>query len=205
MSNPEKPKNPLDELAADAPIERMRARFDELIAESPRRSGRRRLRMAWAAAALLALAGAWALRNGEPSAPGAGAEIDAVLRMLQAPSVFERLRGVNAAAGLAGSSPYVEGLLLERLRHDASVNVRLAALDVLLSPEHEAPAPGPLIEALAVQETAIVQAHLGHRLRLRRLLSRAALERLLELPAVHPETRKALSPGRVPAKTSEES
>lgn len=192
MSSRDGQRNLLDQLADGAPVERMRARFDELIAEPATGRWRRSARLVWAGAALVVIAGALGLQlqSSRPRAPQA--EARKVLGMLEASSVFERLRGVNAASGLEESWPDVELALLERLEGDESVNVRLAALDALLARHDSATTPVRLVEALATQETAIVQAHLGNRLRRRQLLTPAELERVLKRPTIHDEARETL-------------
>lgn len=184
--------NLLDELSADAPLQRMRTRFDELL-EQPGEPARSKASwLAWAAAAVLVIAGFLALRQPSPAPTPLQPKTHAVLEMLEAPSAFERLRAVNAVADLPEAWPALSSSLLERLEQDGSVNVRLSALGVLLDQDLSTVESDRLARALGVQETAILQAHLGHGLRRRQLVSRPELQRMLEEPEIHSEVRKAL-------------
>lgn len=180
----------LDELAADAPLVRMRRRFDRLL-EAPPGARRRRTWLALAAAAALLVAGVLLARRA--TAPAADPDAGAVLALLEAPSVFDRLRGIRAASRWREPEPALGHSLLRRLESDESVSVRLAALDVLLARVPESIPADPLIHALLGQETAIVQAHLAHQLRRRRLLGDAELARLAVRPGIHAATREALT------------
>ena len=182
----------LDELAADAPEEKMRSRFEELLDEPGRRPRRPAAWMGWAAAAVLAIAVTLAVRQQPTAAPESEARIQAALELLHAPSTFERLRGVNAAAQWLDGSPALNEALLERLTEDDSVSVRLSALDTLLRQSGSTLAPNRLTGAFAAQDTAIVQAHLGHRLLRTRLVSRAELDRLINQTGVHADARRVL-------------
>lgn len=185
-------RNLLDELAADAPIERMRSRFDTLLAAPPQEGRRSMPWLASAAAVLLLLGGLLVARLQAPSRGASGARVQAVLEMLEAPSPFDRLRGANAAADLERPPTPLVAALLDRLETDDSVNVRLAALDALLAPDSPAVDPDRLTASLVSQRTAIVQAHLGFQLRRRNLLSRGELDRLLERPEIQTDARNTL-------------
>lgn len=193
MIRPSPRENFLDELAADAPVRRMRSRLDGLLAEPPRGSLAWPRRLAWAAAALALLAGLTAVWQRLPGPADRDPRLNAVFELLEAPSTFERLRGVNTAAELAGAFPSLRSALFARVERDGSVNVRLAAIEALLS--HDGlglPESNRLTSLLLAQETAIVQAHLALRLRQRELLSPAELERLLEGRGIHRDAREAI-------------
>lgn len=193
MKNREQSGNLLDELAADAPIGRMRSRFAELMARTPRESRRPPTGLAWAAAAVLVVAGLLVLGRRPPTPEDLDPRAQVVLELLRAPSTFERLRGVNAAADLQDAVPSLRSALLDRLELDDSVNVRLSALGVLVGQDLATQESDRLIRALLKQETAIVQAHLGYGLRRRHLLSRSQLDRVLQNPGIQGEARTALT------------
>ena len=183
--------NLLDQLAADAPLGRMRSRLDELVSQPPAAVPSPAVRLALAAVVVAAIATALFLFRGTPT-PTPTAPAGAVLELLEARSTFERLRGVNAAAGGLEEEPAVRAALLRRLEEDPSLNVRLASLQALLSATPDGRQIDRLLRGVAGQETAIVQAHIGHQLRRRGLLTEAELSRLIAQPGFHAEAREAL-------------
>ena len=195
MTDPPEPENLLDQLAATAPVERMRARWSALLSDAPRR---RSWHLPWglaAAVATVALAAVLIWRSAPPEtrATETEAEIQITLARLRAPSTFERLQGVRAAADRPRIEPALRRALLDRLDHDPSVNVRLAVLDTLLSHPDGPPEVARLVRSLEAQHTAIVQAHLGYRLRRRRLVSETELARIIAQPTVRGAAREALA------------
>ncbi|MEM7482907.1 MAG: hypothetical protein AAF481_17165 [Acidobacteriota bacterium] len=184
----------LDDLAADAPMRRMRSRFESLMKEKPRGRKSPSRWLAWAAAAVLAVAGFLALRPTPTPPPDDLGDPRIVLALLQDPSTFERLRGVSAAGDLGPAQPLLTEALLRRLEEDDSLNVRLLALEILLDQDLAVDQTDRLIELLMLQETAIVQAHLGLRLRQQRFVSPRDFEHLIARPEVLRQARVALSP-----------
>ena len=193
MKEQQPEKNFLDELSADAPMRRMHSRFEELTAEPPGPARRPGAWLAAAAVAMVVIAGVWVLELRAPGPVEMGDRARAALQLLEAPSAFERLRGVRAAAELTEARALLQPALLARLEGDDSINVRLAALEALLVRDLATPESERLIRALERQNTAIVQAHLGYQLRRRRLVSRQELAAIIELPGIQPDARKALT------------
>ena len=183
--------NLLDQLAADAPLGRMRSRLDELVSQPPAAFPSSAARLAMAAAVVAAIATALFLFRETP-APTPTAPDGAVLALLEAPSTFERLRGVNVAAGRLEKEPALRAELLRRLEEDPSPNVRLASLQALMSATPDDRHVDRLLRGVAGQETAIVQAHISHQLRRRGLLTEAELSRLIAQPGFHADAREAL-------------
>ncbi|MEM7586052.1 MAG: hypothetical protein AAF560_21860 [Acidobacteriota bacterium] len=212
-------RNLLDELAADAPMDRMRARVDALAtkvqaAEAPtlealesetlknadlRQQKPRSFRTRWPIAAILALAMLGLARwlSFQPASPSgtdpplAQAEPShATTQGLNAASALDRLAAVYRAADRIEDWRTLESFLIERLSNDASVNVRLAALDVLLEHIDVANRFAELTEALERQDADIVRAHFGYRLGIQ--LPPGRLTELLTEPALHPAARSAL-------------
>jgi hypothetical protein len=194
MTDHLKDDNLLDQLSADAPVNRMRSRFDAVLARPPQRT---RPAVAWtslAAASILLVAGLLALSYRSQTPPtGIQAGDLEILELLEAPSTFDRLRGINAAAELSVLTPEVDLALLERLEEDTSVNVRLLALEVLLSRDVPQVVRERLPSTFTTQDTAIVQAHLGYQLIQRRVFSRDDLELIFEQQETFSETREALT------------
>ena len=188
-------QNLLDELSADAPMQRMRTRFEESITDSSlpdqeKQHRRPAVWLAWAAVATIVIGGLLALWTRSMAPNALDVRVRAALEMLESNSSFDRLRGVNAAAELPGSGSLLRVALLDLLERDESVNVRLQALAVLV--DQDLPADR-LVTALTSQQTAIVQAHLGYQLRRRHLLSRDEMAALLGHPEIHEDARNVLN------------
>ena len=193
MTDPLKDENLLDQLSTDAPQARMRSRFDRLLERPPRRALPAAAWAGLAAAAILVVVGFLSL-TGPSTAPDDLRAQDAdLLRLLEAPSTFERLRAIEAAAELPQLSPELGLALLERIESDPSLNVRLSAVGILSSRDLPKIVRDRLPSTLTLQETAIVQAHLGYRLVLQRILSKTDLERILERSEILPEARGVLT------------
>ena len=80
------------------------------------------------------------------------------LSLLQQQSATDRLRGVNWAYRVEKSDTEVVGALLETVREDASVNVRLAAVDALRTFAKGSPlVRKALIQSLAKQDSPMVE------------------------------------------------
>jgi len=79
------------------------------------------------------------------------------LSLLKQDSASERLRGVSFGRAAGSSDDRVLAALLDTLRHDPDINVRLAAIDAL-APAFERPAVrGQLVRELGAQRSPMVQ------------------------------------------------
>lgn len=89
-------------------------------------------------------------------------EIQAMSRMLavsflQQQSASDRLKGVSMSARLNGSDDEITASLLDALKYDPNVNVRLAALDALAGRVSEAPMRAEMVNWLPRQTSPLVQ------------------------------------------------
>jgi hypothetical protein len=82
------------------------------------------------------------------------------LSLLQQQSAAERLRGVTWSHRIDEPGQQVLDALLDTLRHDANVNVRLAAIDALRQFGRAEGVRDGLLEAVARQESPLVQIEL---------------------------------------------
>ena len=98
------------------------------------------------------------------------------LSLLQQQSASERLKGVNTSSQLEQPSTEVVTALIETLRHDPNVNVRLASVDALRRFSGRDAVRQSVVEALPEQDSPLVQI--------------AMVDFILE--AAGPETRKVL-------------
>jgi hypothetical protein len=80
-----------------------------------------------------------------------------VLAMLQLQSASERLQGVSYSAQAEQLDPQVLGALLHTVRYDASVDVRLAALDALSKYGTRPEVRKGLLESMQDQKSPMVQ------------------------------------------------
>jgi len=80
-----------------------------------------------------------------------------VLSMLQQQSATERLQGVSYSTQDAHSDPQILAALVHTLRYDASVDVRLAALDALSRHGNQPQVRTGLLDALQPQQSPLVQ------------------------------------------------
>lgn len=108
--------------------------------------------------------------NGADSASGAsGGEIHALrdevrslsrlvtLSLLKQDSASERLRGVSFGRAAGSSDDRVLQALLDTLRHDPDVNVRLAAVDALAPALGQPAVRGQLVQEVGAQRSPMVQ------------------------------------------------
>jgi len=77
--------------------------------------------------------------------------------LMQQQSASDRLKGVNMSSRIAEKDPRVTQSLLDALRYDPSVNVRLAALDALSGAMDESEVRKTLVAALPEQSSPLVQ------------------------------------------------
>ncbi len=77
--------------------------------------------------------------------------------LLQQQSAVERLRGVNYSVRLDNPDEEVVGALIQTLRSDSSVDVRLAATDALRKYSTRPQVRQSMVEALTLQDSPLVQ------------------------------------------------
>jgi putative zinc finger protein len=80
-----------------------------------------------------------------------------VLSMLQQQSATERLQGVSYSTQDAHLDPQILAALVHTLRYDASVDVRLAALDALSRHGNQPQVRTGLVDALEARQSPLVQ------------------------------------------------
>ncbi|HEY3827487.1 MAG TPA: HEAT repeat domain-containing protein [Bryobacteraceae bacterium] len=90
----------------------------------------------------------------------AGTRAMVALSLLQQQSATERLRGVDYTGRLGTMEPEVVSALTDAVAHDASVNVRLAAIDALSRASGNAGVLQSLTQSLPRQDSPMVQAAL---------------------------------------------
>jgi hypothetical protein len=114
------------------------------------------------------------------------------LSLLQQQSATERLRGVDYTGRMKTMEPEVVSALTEAVAHDASVNVRLAALDALgnIALSKASGSPGvlqSLTQSLPRQDSPMVQAALiDYLVEARDRKAVGALRQLAALPDLNP-------------------
>jgi hypothetical protein len=79
------------------------------------------------------------------------------LSLLQAQSPSDRLRGVSFSSQIARPDADVEQSLLRAVNHDPNVNVRLSAVDAIEKYTSDPAVRRALVDAVAVQDSPIVQ------------------------------------------------
>ncbi|MGA3237790.1 MAG: HEAT repeat domain-containing protein [Bryobacteraceae bacterium] len=79
------------------------------------------------------------------------------LSLLQAQSPSDRLRGVSFSSQIARPDADVEQSLLRAVNHDPNVNVRLSAVDAIEKYTGDPAVRRALVDAVAVQDSPIVQ------------------------------------------------
>jgi len=80
-----------------------------------------------------------------------------MLTLLEKPSATERLKAVNLTSDLETADSKVIQALLQTLNHDPSVNVRLAAIEVLYEHAANPTARQGLVQAIGQQDSPLVQ------------------------------------------------
>lgn len=80
-----------------------------------------------------------------------------VLTLLEQPSASQRLKAVSISTQLSYTDETIYQALLKTLNHDSQVNVRLAALDALIDYADRPLVRQGLIEAIAHQDSPLVQ------------------------------------------------
>lgn len=84
-----------------------------------------------------------------------------VMNMLNQPSSFERLKAVNISSTIDHTNDKVIDALLKTLNNDPNVNVRLAAINVLLQHGSNPKVRAGLVRSITHQNSPLVQATLA--------------------------------------------
>jgi len=124
--------------------------------------------LAWAAAAVFAICGFFAgstittSRQPQPEVSELREELRnmrgmVAMSLLQQQSAVERLRGVNYSVRLDNPDEHVVEALIQTLRSDSSVDVRLAATDALRKYSQRPHVRQAIAEALTLQDSPLVQ------------------------------------------------
>ncbi|HUQ93590.1 MAG TPA: hypothetical protein VM120_18055 [Bryobacteraceae bacterium] len=116
------------------------------------------------------------------------------LSLLQQQSASERLRGVSYSVRMESAGEEVLGALLQTIKHDQNVNVRLAAVDALKQFSAKLPVRQGMRDAMLREDSPLVQIALiewaveaGDR------GSRGILEKLEQQPDLHPAVKVRLA------------
>ncbi len=113
------------------------------------------------------------------------------LSLLQQQSASDRLRGVSFAYRVEQSDPQVLSALLTTVNHDPSTNVRLAAVDALRNFTDNPIGRKGLVQALAKQESPLVQiAIVDQIVELHEKSAAPAVQFLLASENLNPEVRQ---------------
>ncbi len=113
------------------------------------------------------------------------------LSLLQQQSASDRLRGVNFAYRVEPADPQVLAALLTTLNHDPNTNVRLAAVDALRNFTDSPVGRKGLVQALAKQDSPLVQiAVLDQIVEIRERSAASTIQFLLSSQNVNPDVRQ---------------
>ena len=153
----------------------MRGRFmasierERFAQNTPRRASWWSNPLVSACAATLVLAIGVMLGRATERAPAAAPEVTALhqelrdlrqmvtLSLMQQQSASERLRGVSFSSSVDGSGNEIVTALLETLKHDSNVNVRLASVDALKRFAERDVVRRAAVDALDTQTSPLVQ------------------------------------------------
>lgn len=114
-----------------------------------------------------------------------------MLTLLEQPSATERLKAVNLTNEFNQATDLVTHALLKTLNSDGNVNVRLAALDALLKYADNAAVREGLVNAIAHQESPLVQLALAEAMeKLQEKKSVNQLEELLKKEDLNEAVKK---------------
>jgi hypothetical protein len=115
------------------------------------------------------------------------------LALLEHQSASQRLRGVGVSRRTAASGPVVDALI-DTVRRDTYVNVRLAAIEALSGWLDQPNVGAALIDTLSEQQAPLVQVALAQALLEAEIAdSVPAVERLIARDGVDPAVRDYLS------------
>lgn len=166
----------MGELSMERPSPMVRARFQDFLTANvasprviaPRASMTARPWLAWAAAAAVAI-GAFLAGRYSPQLGNRGEDVATlrqevrdlreavVVGMLKQASASDRLRGVLSSATLERPDSDVINALIETMRTDTNVNVRLSAIDALKKFSGEAAVRRSFAQALPKADSPLVQ------------------------------------------------
>ena len=116
--------------------------------------------------------------------------------LLHQESASERLKGVSWSSRLEGRDPDITAALVNTMKHDRNVNVRLAALDALTRDIGSTDVRREIIHTLPQQTSPLMQIALADVLvQLNDKDSREVLQQVLKKPDLHPAVRKRIMLG----------
>ncbi len=116
--------------------------------------------------------------------------------LLKQESASDRLKGVSWGNKLVDHDPEIEAALVNTMKHDRNVNVRLAALDALTKDLGSPSIRSEIIRAFPEQTSPLVQIALVDVLsQINDRESQTVLRQALEKPDLRPEVRKRIQQG----------
>jgi len=116
--------------------------------------------------------------------------------LLQQESASERLKGVSWSSKLAQRDPDIRSALLNTMKYDHNVNVRLAALEAISRDINSQSVRNEIIRALPAEKSPLMQLALADVLvRINDAEAREALRQALSRPDLHPDVRKRIRQG----------
>ena len=119
-----------------------------------------------------------------------------VLSMLQQQDASTRLQGVSYSMDVKHADPEIVAALLHTLRHDTSVDVRLAALDSLRRYNDDAKVRKSLVDSLQSQQSPMVQASLIDTLvDMKEKSALPNIRKIAETPNLNPTVRQRAQQG----------
>ena len=118
------------------------------------------------------------------------------MSLLQQQSASERLRGVSLSYQIAEPDAEITKVLLETLKYDPNVNVRLAALDALSRNANQSDTRRDLIQSLHRQSSPLVQmAMIDLIVQMQDKASLDTLRRMIQDPEVNKAVKKKIEQG----------
>ena len=115
------------------------------------------------------------------------------MSLLQQESASERLKGVSLSYRVEGSDPEITSALLQALKYDPNVNVRLAALDAIIKDKDHASIQSELVKLLPAQSSPLVQLEIVDWLMQKHeITSLDVLNRMLKNPEVNKAVKQRI-------------
>lgn len=115
----------------------------------------------------------------------------ATLTLLQQQSASQRLEGVSYSARAERPDPEILAALMHTLKHDSSVDVRLAALDALRRYNNQPTVREGVVESLATQNSPMVQiAIIDMLVELKEARAAQQIKKLEQNPQLDPTVRE---------------
>ncbi|MEQ9439645.1 MAG: HEAT repeat domain-containing protein [Cyclobacteriaceae bacterium] len=116
-----------------------------------------------------------------------------VLTLLEQPSAMQRLKAVSISADLSSADEKIHHALLRTLNEDSQVNVRLAALEALLSYASDPMVRQGLIQSIAQQDDPLMQIALAQvMVQLQEKQAVEGLEKLLERENLNQDAKQSI-------------